>query len=186
MKVPRTPPRSGSGVAAPRGARRAPATPPDVQRFEHVANRMAEVPGEHPDELDAYVRDGFDTRVQDRSLELFHGEQGTTVKLTIRRPREGTLRFTVERDDIALPTVRSRLLPRWHGKVGYVKLLSFRANAADMVAVYFPMSYQIGGYTLYLHKDQLQETDLSVEEAMRLVLIGGVTSHDTSSNAPRE
>ena len=62
----------------------------------------------------------------------------------------------------------------------------FGAEAADMVAVYFPMSYQIGGYTLYLHKDQLQETDLSVEEAMRLVLIGGVTSHDTSSNAPRE
>lgn len=47
----------------------------------------------------------------------------------------------------------------------------------DLVAVYFPMSYQIGGYTLYLHKDELRETELSVEEAMRLVLIGGVTSH---------
>jgi uncharacterized membrane protein len=49
--------------------------------------------------------------------------------------------------------------------------------ADDVVAVYFPMSYQIGGYTLYLHKSELAETDLSVEEAMRLVLIGGVTSH---------
>jgi uncharacterized membrane protein len=46
----------------------------------------------------------------------------------------------------------------------------------DLVAVYFPMSYQIGGYTLYLPKDELRETELSVEEAMRLVLIGGVTS----------
>jgi carboxyl-terminal processing protease len=70
----------------------------------------------------------------DRSLELFHGEQGTTVKLTIRRPREGTLEFTVERDDIALPAVRSRLLERSGAKLGYVKLLSFRANAADTVA----------------------------------------------------
>jgi uncharacterized membrane protein len=52
----------------------------------------------------------------------------------------------------------------------------FGAEGAELVAVYFPMSYQIGGYTLYLHKDQLQETDLSVEEGMRLVLIGGVTS----------
>lgn len=51
------------------------------------------------------------------------------------------------------------------------------AHADDVVAVYFPMSYQIGGYTLYLHKAELEETDLSVEEAMRLVLIGGVTSH---------
>jgi uncharacterized membrane protein len=52
----------------------------------------------------------------------------------------------------------------------------FGEAAADLVAVYFPMSYQIGGYTLYLHKDELAETDLSVEEAMRLVLIGGVTA----------
>lgn len=49
--------------------------------------------------------------------------------------------------------------------------------ADDLAAVYFPMSYQIGGYTLYLPKSELEETDLSVEEAMRLVLIGGVTSH---------
>lgn len=53
----------------------------------------------------------------------------------------------------------------------------FGPRAADLFAVYFPMSYQIGGYTLYLHKDELTETDLSVQEAMRLVLIGGVTSH---------
>jgi uncharacterized membrane protein len=39
------------------------------------------------------------------------------------------------------------------------------------------MSYQIGGYTLYLPKTELIETDLSVEEAMRMILIGGVTSH---------
>jgi uncharacterized membrane protein len=49
-------------------------------------------------------------------------------------------------------------------------------QGADLVAVYFPMSYQIGGYTLYIHKSELQETALSVEEGMRLVLIGGVTS----------
>lgn len=46
----------------------------------------------------------------------------------------------------------------------------------DIVAVYFPMSYQIGGYTLYLPKSELEETQLSVEEGMRLVLIGGVTA----------
>jgi uncharacterized membrane protein len=46
----------------------------------------------------------------------------------------------------------------------------------DLVPVYFPMSYQIGGYTLYLPKSELEETQLSVEEAMRLVLIGGVSA----------
>jgi uncharacterized membrane protein len=57
----------------------------------------------------------------------------------------------------------------------------FGAGAADLVAVYFPMSYQIGGYTLYLQKHELVETDLSVEEAMRMVLIGGVTSHQAQA-----
>ncbi len=59
----------------------------------------------------------------------------------------------------------------------------FGAASPDYVAVYFPMSYQIGGYTLYLPKSELHETALSVEEAMRLVLIGGVTSHDPPLNA---
>jgi uncharacterized membrane protein len=49
-------------------------------------------------------------------------------------------------------------------------------NHDDVVAVYFPMSYQIGGYTLYLPKSELEETGLSVEEAMRMTLIGGVTT----------
>lgn len=57
----------------------------------------------------------------------------------------------------------------------------FGGEDVDLVAVYFPMSYQIGGYTLYLHKDELRETELSVEEAMRLVLIGGVTSQARAS-----
>ncbi len=52
----------------------------------------------------------------------------------------------------------------------------------DVVAVYFPMSYQIGGYTLYLPKSELEETQLSVEEAMRLVLIGGVTASASSAH----
>jgi carboxyl-terminal processing protease len=63
----------------------------------------------------------------DRSLELFEGKKGTTVRLTIRRPREGTLSFTVQRIEIPVPAASSRLLGRG---VGYVRLQTFRANAA--------------------------------------------------------
>jgi uncharacterized membrane protein len=49
-------------------------------------------------------------------------------------------------------------------------------NSGEVIAVYFPMSYQIGGYTLYLPRASLQPVDLSVEEGMRLVLLGGVNS----------
>jgi uncharacterized membrane protein len=44
----------------------------------------------------------------------------------------------------------------------------------DLVAVYLPMSYQIGGYTIYLPRSRVVETDLTVEQAMRIVLTGGV------------
>ena len=67
---------------------------------------------------------------------------------------------------------------------GFGKLIGFvtqeHANTLgigggeDLVAVYLPMSYQIGGYTIYLPRSRVIETDLTVEQAMRIVLTGGV------------
>jgi len=55
------------------------------------------------------------------------------------------------------------------------------ASAQELVAVYFPMSYTIGGYTLYVPRSSLEPSDLSVEEAMRLALIGGISSETLAS-----
>jgi uncharacterized membrane protein len=44
----------------------------------------------------------------------------------------------------------------------------------DLIAVYMPMSYQIGGYTIYVPRSRVTETDLTVEQAMRIALTGGV------------
>lgn len=46
-------------------------------------------------------------------------------------------------------------------------------DTAATVAVYMPMSYQIGGYTLYLPETALTALDLSIEEALKLTLTGG-------------
>jgi uncharacterized membrane protein len=46
----------------------------------------------------------------------------------------------------------------------------------DKVGVYLPMSYMIGGYTVFLPRDALEPTSMSVEAAMRLALMGGVQS----------
>jgi uncharacterized membrane protein len=45
----------------------------------------------------------------------------------------------------------------------------------DPVAVYLPMSYQVGGYTLFLPRSCLTPIDMSFEEGMKLVLTGAVT-----------
>jgi len=48
-------------------------------------------------------------------------------------------------------------------------------NESDLVAVYFPLSYQIGGHTIFIPHHELLETTMHVEEALRLVLTGGMT-----------
>ncbi len=45
----------------------------------------------------------------------------------------------------------------------------------DLLAVYFPMSYQIGGYTALLPRSRIEPLDLPVETAMRMVLTGGLS-----------
>lgn len=47
--------------------------------------------------------------------------------------------------------------------------------ADDIIAVYFPMSYQIGGYTLYIPRSRVEPINMPIEDAMRLVLTAGVS-----------
>ncbi|MFA6037010.1 MAG: DUF502 domain-containing protein [Legionellales bacterium] len=50
-------------------------------------------------------------------------------------------------------------------------------TTGDMVAVYLPMSYQVGGYTVYIARDQIIPVDMTKKEALRWTLTGGVTTH---------
>ncbi|MDX1554724.1 MAG: DUF502 domain-containing protein [Xanthomonadales bacterium] len=56
--------------------------------------------------------------------------------------------------------------------------LPFEPHAEDPIAVYLPMSYQLGGYTLFLDRECLRPVDMSFEEGMRLVLTGAVTGRE--------
>ena len=64
--------------------------------------------------------------------------------------------------------------------------LPFSPTAQDPVAVYMPMSYQIGGYTLFLPRSALTPLNMPFEQAMRLVLTGAVTKQrEEAGEAPR-
>ena len=43
----------------------------------------------------------------------------------------------------------------------------------ERVAVYLPMSYQLGGYTVHVKRDRITPLDVSTDQAMRAVLTGG-------------
>lgn len=49
------------------------------------------------------------------------------------------------------------------------------AAGADKVAVYLPLSYQIGGYTVLIPKNRLQPLDMSMESAMRFTVTAGMS-----------
>ena len=52
---------------------------------------------------------------------------------------------------------------------------TFLPGTQDRVAVYLPMSYQIGGYTVFVPREAVQEIEgLSVEDLMKLTLTTGV------------
>jgi uncharacterized membrane protein len=44
------------------------------------------------------------------------------------------------------------------------------------VAVYLPMSYQIGGYTTMIPRSAIQPVDMSIEEAMRFAVTAGMSA----------
>ncbi len=53
----------------------------------------------------------------------------------------------------------------------------------DKVAVYFPMSYQLGGVTLFIPRAWVTPTNLSVEAAMRSIITAWLPGHDKNLEA---
>jgi uncharacterized membrane protein len=49
----------------------------------------------------------------------------------------------------------------------------------ESVAVYMPMSYQIGGYTVYMPKSRIEPLNMPVEQAMRMVLTAGMNAEQS-------
>ena len=51
----------------------------------------------------------------------------------------------------------------------------FGVRGKELVTVYLPLSYQIGGFTVLLPKDRIEYLDVPAEEALRFVLTAGIT-----------
>ena len=80
---------------------------------------------------------GQDTKgwATDQAVAELKGPKGTTVQFDVKRPgAEGLIPFTVERDQVNIPTVRAAfMLPDKPGgeKVGYVRLQDFSETTND-------------------------------------------------------
>jgi uncharacterized membrane protein len=89
---------------------------------------------------------------------------------------------------VQLPGTQIRL-------IGFVTIENLHkaglASGDNEVAVYLPMSYQIGGYTLLLPRSCLTPLDMGFEDAMRFVITAGLSRphdadrHDDPSTSQR-
>lgn len=93
--------------------------------------------------------------------------------------------FAHGRDERALQVV-SLTLPGTRMRVlGFVTRQEFSdlpggVAAEGEIAVYLPFSYQIGGYTVFMPREQVAPVGLSREEAMKFILTAGLKARGTS------
>ncbi len=89
--------------------------------------------------------------------------------------------FVGEGDQRALQVVSVQLPGSQMRVLGFITRVEFSdvpdgIGREGEVAVYLPMSYQVGGYTVFMPRTQLTPIDISREEAMRFVLTAGLKS----------
>lgn len=55
----------------------------------------------------------------------------------------------------------------------------FTKSGENLIAVYLPMSYQLGGYTIMVPRSSVELTNMSVEKAMRFVITAGMKTTES-------
>lgn len=93
--------------------------------------------------------------------------------------------FSQDRKQRFNRVVKVRLPPSNMWTVGFVTRedlseLPDGLNNPGEIAVYLPMSYQIGGYLIFVPKADVEPLNLSVEDASRLILTAGMSIHKSS------
>jgi uncharacterized membrane protein len=120
---------------------------------------------------------------------LFRGIEKLMLGIPLVRSIYGALRdllgLFAQHEEPALQVV-SVLLPSIEGRLlGFVTRTEFDdlpeglAGKGD-VAVYLPMAYNIGGYTVFLPRERIQPVAMSREDAMKFILTAGLKSKPSS------
>lgn len=60
----------------------------------------------------------------------------------------------------------------------FIDLPALEMHAQEQVAVYVPLSYSLGGFTLLVPRARITEIDMPIEKAMSLAITGWVKVHE--------
>lgn len=124
--------------------------------------------------------DGQNTEGMDinEAVNLIRGPVGTEVILTIKREKEPDQDYTISRDRIEIHPVRHSLRESGSGKIGYIRLNQFNANAADEMreAIQDLENQKVTGYILDLRSNPGGLLYASVEIARMWLEDGTIVS----------
>ena len=123
--------------------------------------------------------------------QLFGWAERLLLEVPLVRSVYGALRdlfglFAGHEDDQAMQVVSVTLPGTGMRALGFVSRTDFSDLPAGIgregeIAVYLPMSYQIGGYTLFMPRAQAVPVALSREDAMKFILTAGLKSARNTS-----
>jgi uncharacterized membrane protein len=126
--------------------------------------------------------------------QLFGWAERLMLEIPLVRSVYGALRdlfglFAGHEEDQAMQVVSVTLPGTGMRALGFVSRADFSdlpagIGGAGDVAVYLPMSYQIGGYTLFMPREQAVPVELSREDAMKFILTAGLKSARNSQDGP--
>ncbi|MDA1117814.1 MAG: DUF502 domain-containing protein [Proteobacteria bacterium] len=118
--------------------------------------------------------------------QLFGWAERLLLEIPLLRSVYGALRdlfglFAGHKGSEAMQVVSVTLPGSGSRALGFVTRADFSdlphgIGAPGEIAVYLPMSYQIGGYTLFMQRDQAVAVDMSREAAMKFILTAGLRS----------
>jgi carboxyl-terminal processing protease len=111
------------------------------------------------------------------AVNLIRGQAGTEVSLTIQRDKD-ELNFKLKRQRIEIHPVRYSLQEQKTGKIGYIRLVQFSANAASEMskAIKELEKQQVTGYVLDLRSDPGGLLFTSIEIARMWLKEGTIVS----------
>jgi uncharacterized membrane protein len=123
--------------------------------------------------------------------QLFGWAERLLLEVPLVRSVYGALRdlfglFAGHEEDQAMQVVSVALPGTGMRALGFVSRADFSDLPAGIgregeIAVYLPMSYQIGGYTLFMPRAQAVAVDMSREDAMKFILTAGLKSARASA-----
>ena len=124
--------------------------------------------------IDGKSTDGMDVN---QAVTLIRGQAGTQVTLTVQRG-EKQLEFPLKRARIEIHPVKSALQDGPTGKVGYIRLVQFSANAPSEMktAIEKLEKQQVTGYILDLRSNPGGLLYTSIEIARMWIKDGGIVS----------